>query len=122
MKDKVVKFVRLLIVIICILLVISLVQNISRSRQMQQTLANAEASLNELKNRQTNLQQDLSIIESDFYLEKEARNKLGLVKEGEVVIVLPDEELLRRLSPRKEQQENIAALKPNWRKWLELFI
>jgi cell division protein FtsB len=122
MKDKLIRLIRILIIIISFLLVVSLIGNISRTRHMQQTLAEAEKSLEELRSKQATLQQDLSVIESDFYLEKEARNKLGLVKENEIVIVLPNEEILRQLAHRKENSDEYEELRPNWKKWVELFI
>ena len=122
MRDKFIRLMRFLIGIICFLLVISLVRNVARTTQMQQTLAEAENSLKELQSKQSNLQQDLSIIESDFYLEKEARNKLGLVKDGEIVIVLPSEDILRKLAHRGVEEAEYEQPHPNWRKWLELFM
>lgn len=88
---------------------------------MQQTLSEAENSLRELESKHIGLQQDLSIIETDFYMEKEARNKLGLVEENEIVIVLPNDDILRKLSHRKEYEEDYERPLPNWKKWVELF-
>lgn len=122
MKNKLIKVINLLIIGICGLLVISLIGNISRTRQMKLTLAEAKNSLEEIKNKQNELQQDLSIVESDFYMEKEARNKLGLVKENEVVLVLPNEDVLKKLSPRKDFADEYEKPRPNWQKWMELFV
>jgi hypothetical protein len=62
------------------------------------------------------------MVESDFYRQKEARDKLGLARSGETVIVLPNEEILRRLSPRKADSQVENQKEPNWKKWANLFF
>ncbi len=43
-----------------------------------------------------------------------------MAKEGEIIIVLPDEEILGTLAPNLEEEEE-ALPDPNWKKWLKLF-
>jgi cell division protein FtsB len=72
--------------------------------------------------KQEELKTRLQEVNRDFYQEKQARDKLGLAKPGEIVVVLPDEDLLKRLSPRALEQENLEPPEPNWRKWARLFF
>ena len=59
---------------------------------------------------------------SQQYLEYQARDGLGLSKEGEVVLVLPDEEELKKLVPDvPDFEEDETEDMPNWRKWLDFF-
>lgn len=122
MRDTFIRLLRYLIVLVCVFLVISFVNNVSQSIQMRNVLEEAQLSLEEVKNTQETLKQDLAIVESDFYSEKEARNKLGLVKENEIVLVLPSEDLLRKLSNRKQTKQDYKFPDENWKKWLQLFI
>ena len=67
------------------------------------------------------LKQKIEMSASEEFIERQAREKLGLVKEGETVIVLPEEEALRQLSPKFiEEEHNLPD--PNWKKWLKLFL
>ncbi len=122
MRDTFIRLLRYLIVLVCVFLVISFVNNVSQSIQMRNVLEEAQLSLEEVKNTQETLKQDLAIVESDFYSEKEARNKLGLVKENEIVLVLPSEDLLRKLSNRKQTKQDYKFPDENWKKWLQLFM
>ena len=49
------------------------------------------------------------------FIEKEAREKLGLGKPGEVVVILPKVEQRPSNAPATEG-------KANWRKWWELYV
>lgn len=82
----------------------------------------ARERLAEAKRTQEELREKLLDINSDYYREKTARDQLGLARPGETVIVLPDEELLRRLSPRLLEEENNKPADPNWKKWVKLFF
>ena len=66
------------------------------------------------------LQEKILATQDLNFLEREARNKLGFIKEGEVVVVLPDEEILKKLAPQAQIIEN-EGLDPNWKQWLKLF-
>ena len=122
MKPLFIRLTHYLIILVCILFVISLVRNFTRTRSMQITLLEAEKSLEELYEKQKSLQGDLEKVEGDFYIEQQARNKLGLVKENEVVVVLPSKEVLRNLSPWKEKNKEYSLPNPNWKKWVKLFF
>ena len=60
-------------------------------------------------------------VQSDIYIEKQMRDKLGLAKEEEVVIIMPDEEILRKLAPTYPEEEQTLP-DPNWKKWAQLFL
>lgn len=60
-----------------------------------------------------------------IYIEKVARDTLGLAYEKEVIYVLPSEEELIRLSPRiieNQKLQKIELQKPHWQEWAELFL
>jgi cell division protein FtsB len=57
-------------------------QNAGRLLDSEKRLAQAQAENQSLK-------EELEYTKSDFFIEKEARDKLGLGKEGETVIITP---------------------------------
>ncbi len=51
-----------------------------------------------------------------FEIEKEARKRLGLGREGEIILKLPPEDEVRRLIPEKSEEKK--EVKPVWLDWL----
>lgn len=76
----------------------------------------AEKEVSDLKKENNSLQEKLVYVNSPEFVEKEARDKLGLGKEGETILVIPDQSSVQGLGVRV--QENV----PNWRKWWDLYI
>lgn len=57
---------------------------------------------------------------TEEYIETELRQKLGLTRENEIVIILPEDEVVRRFAPNQElYTEELPD--PNWKKWVKLF-
>lgn len=58
------------------------------------------------------------------FIEQQARDKLGLAQEGEVIVVLPPEEVLRSLAPKEEFVDSgfEQETRPIWRQWVRLFL
>ena len=68
----------------------------------------------ELENQE--LQKRLAEVQSPEFIEREAREKLGLGKEGETIVVMPEQNSpqLSTLNPQNNE--------PNWRKWWKVYI
>lgn len=111
-----------LLVLILIAAFVSVSRGVTRMLSSRDRVQNARERLEEAKRQQENLKAQLEDLNSNFYKEKVARDQLGLAKPGEIVIVLPEEDLLRRLSPRALEVENIKSPEPNWKKWAKLFF
>jgi hypothetical protein len=61
-------------------------------------------------------------LKSDAFLEKEIRDKLGYTKSGEVLLILPPDEILLELTDLNWELEGaIQKTTPNWKKWYETF-
>ncbi len=107
---------KILVIAICIALLI-LVKNISSSifstHERSQILKELQGELSNKKEQEVLLTQKLSIAKTDAFVENEARSKLGLVREGEKILV--DEKIKPVSSP-------VVEVEPaNWQKWLSLF-
>ena len=120
-KTKLIKYSKYLIIAFFILMATSLIRNILRIRQSGGRINRAEEKVEELKQKNQELAQQLETIKSDQYIEKQIRDNLGLVKEGEVMIILPEDEILDKLAPVDMEEQNILP-DPNWKKWLKLFF
>lgn len=91
-----------------------------RIRNGDEIIKKNETRLNQINEENRKLEEKLELYQSEEYMEKQLRDKLGLAKEGEIVLVLPDQEILRKLSPIVPEEEEIKP-KQNWQKWLDLF-
>lgn len=106
---------------VIVLLIVSLARNITRTIDVQKRIEKKEQEIQKLEDRNKELKSDLRVLTSDEFTERQLRDKLGLVKEGEYVIVLPDEEVLRTLVPEKKEEPEALPL-PTWEKWFDLFL
>jgi cell division protein FtsB len=105
---------------VVVLLFISLVRNIIKSVQVGNRIKAEKTKLEDLKKEKNELERKLAETQSAEYLEKQLRNKLGLAKEGEIILVLPDEETLKKMAPENIEPEEVLP-DPTWKKWLKLF-
>ena len=102
------------------LMLLSLVRNLLKIRQADEKIRQEKERIKALQEENKKLTEALKEVKSEEFVEKQLRNKLGLAKEGEVVIVLPEPEKLRELAPKIVEEEEVLP-PPNWKKWLELF-
>ncbi|HKC05059.1 MAG TPA: septum formation initiator family protein [Patescibacteria group bacterium] len=104
-----------------LLLALSTLRSInSASRVRAQIKAEAE-KVAKMERDNIELQNKVAMSQGEDFMEREIRNKLGLVKNGEVIVVLPDAEILKQLAPI-EPQDQESLPDPNWKRWLNLFI
>lgn len=103
------------------LFLLSLIRNISKIAKAGKRIDKAESRLGKLRKENEEMERKLAEVKSEEYIEKQLRDKLGLAKEGEIVVVLPDEETLRKIAPSVPEEEDVLP-DPTWKKWLKLFF
>ncbi len=70
----------------------------------------------EVKNKE--LKNKLEEVKKPSFVEQQARDKLGLAREGETLVIIPDEKLNQVLGVTEKKAE---IRLPNWQGWLRLF-
>lgn len=107
--------IRWLIIIICVYLIVTTSRAIVDLWRSGDKITRRETELNQLNEQNRELLKQKKIVESPEYLEKVARNELGLSKPGEEVIILPADLLA---------QAPVASIDatPNWQKWMKLWL
>lgn len=77
-----------------------------------------------LETQKKNLEDKFKVINSDDFVEKEARTKLNMKKEGEEVYIVPDskENLVSDNISYVESSPNLSGKASNFRKWMELLF
>ena len=106
----------LLILIGGILAIISFSSSIRSLLKKDDLFIQKEEKLEELKNKNWQLEQTLKEVQSEEFIEKEAREKLGMGKNGEIVVIL-SESKNQKIKKSKNQKEL-----ENWKKWYNLFF
>jgi cell division protein FtsL len=82
-----------------------LVMNIRKVNQMQARLNNLQEQVEEQVDKNEQLQEEIKRVKSHDYVEKIAREELGLVKPGEILFI-PVEENQNENNQTETQQQN----------------
>lgn len=104
-----------LVVALALFLVVSSTRRILTFKSTAGKVSEAQANLEKLKKENGDLKKELDYKKSPQFAEEEIRNKLGLVKQGENLVVLPKDQ-------KSDQGPATSNQKANWEKWKELFF
>ena len=107
--------------ILVVLLLVSTVRNIQRVKGIRSQVEKEREKVAKMQAENAQLEEQIAIAEGTNFIEKQIRNKLGLVKPGEAIVVLPDTEILKKMAPQIVTEEDILP-DPNWKKWKKLFF
>lgn len=99
----------------------SLIRNIGKVSKVKKEIKDREVRVSNLRNENDRLKKTLNDSQTGEFVEKQIRDKLGLAKQGEIVLVLPGSDLLMKLAPDLPKNEATLPLK-NWEKWYRLFF
>lgn len=93
-----------------------------RSMNLSNKLVESQTTKLEIaRNEYEELNQKLEVVQSSEYLEKELREKLGLARPGEIIVILPEIEKVKKMSPNLPVKRKNPA-RPNYQKWIDLFL
>lgn len=105
----------ILISVFSLIFIVNLSRSIYALWQKRAVVGERKQVEEELARRNAELQKKAQEVESEAFIEKQAREKLNLQKEGEVVVVLPKN--LGQIDPQSSPRPL-----PNWQRWWELFF
>lgn len=94
------------------------VQNLSKSNLRIQEAQEKVEKL-EMENKELARKKEMS--EKVEFKESQIRDRLDMVKEGEIIVILPDAETVKKFATAKSSVE-VERQIPNWQKWLNLFL
>ena len=109
---------KLLPILIILILLLTIKNNlfaIFKTVEDKNTAETLRQKLSTEEKRNQFLKEQLYYVETDQFVEEEAREKLGMSRPGEYIVIAPTPAPLNR-----EQIE--VNTNPNWRRWLELFF
>jgi cell division protein DivIC len=98
-----------------------LYHEIYRQNEIDQEIQALQDEINKLEQDNNNLQDLISYFQTDEFKEKEAKDKLNLVKKGEKVILIKEREVKRDKEVEEEKPE-ILVNRPNYYYWWHYFF
>lgn len=108
------KIIFIIIVVILLFIINGLVRSIYDLWQKKDFVTQAQKELVFQKQENQRLKSALSYSQTQEFIEREARDKLFMVKKGEQKVLIPQE----ADNPQKPPEDN----SPNWKKWWNLFF
>lgn len=115
------KFISFVGLIVIVLLAFPIYKVVNKKYVIDQEIADLEKEIVDLETSNKDLKGFIGYLESDQFLEEQARLKLGLKKPGEEVIVLKNEASSTEMSEEelaRQRQENLT----NPERWWEYFF
>ncbi|MGA3291570.1 MAG: septum formation initiator family protein [Candidatus Microgenomates bacterium] len=103
------------------ILLLSTVRNIQKVIAIRAEVEKERQKVSKMEADNAALQAQIAQTQGSEYIEKQIRDKLGLVKRGEAIVILPDDDTLRKLAPPEPTEEETLP-DPNWKKWEKLFF
>jgi cell division protein FtsB len=105
---------RILIVIVLLVVIATIGKSVYNQTLKFKEITQAESKVSLLEKENHKLESVLEKGKTNFFLEKQARDKLGFQKPGDVLYVVPKKE-------KSLEKENVSETE-NWRQWLNLFF
>ena len=112
------KIIIILIILGILLAAYSLIGQIIGAFKSSDRLSDAVDKVYNLEVKNKELKGKLAQIKSPEFIEQQARDKLGLSKQGETVIIIPEQKLKEILGASQSAQIRLA----NWLGWLKVFF
>lgn len=109
----------LIIIIIGLAISLGLVRNLYSIYQNSKFQDLAVKKLEKLRAENTRLKEEVAVAGEQSFIEREARERLGLVKPGEVVVILPSE---KEATGSGEAVSEEKPARPIWQQWISLFF
>ncbi len=110
--------IKIILLAFLVILILGQIRTISGLSGKKSLVTNRQTELSKLKNEHEILRRKEEDTKTKEYVEREARNKLGMGKVGETIILLPDDDSSSSGKPTTIIQD----FRPIWQQWLELFF
>lgn len=96
-----------------------MIVQITHAVRSTERLSSMTDILTNLQQENSNLRRQLSRVQTPQFIEAQARDKLGLAKKGETIIIIPDEKIKQVLGTTTSGTVNKL---PNWLGWWKVFF
>ncbi len=90
--------------------------------KINKEVAELQEKIDEFESRNKNLEQLAQYLQTDYFKEREAKQKLNLVKEGEKVVIVKNSKIKRTLEKTEEKKPKVEIDRPNYYYWWYYFF
>ena len=120
LKQKFIKVRVYALILFVFLFAFSLFRNILKINEAKNRIEREKEKIVKLEKEGQILEEELKKMQGNEFLETQLRDKLGLAKKGESVVILPDSETLKKLVPEIPDEKDYLP-DPIYVKWMKLF-
>ena len=115
MQPSPLRIVRIAVTLISLGLAVSAGRTIIELWQRRDVVSVRERELKKVQSENDALERKLKDMAGDAYVERVARDQLGMVKEGETIVMLPE-------GKADKEKNGLLQDLPNWKKWWQIFF
>jgi cell division protein FtsB len=108
---------KIIVSVVNLLIIISLIGSILDLNKRWDIVKNRETALRHLEQENQKLKRSLEDAQSPDFIEKEARDTLGLAKPGDSVVIMEKQAPITSTTP-----QNSNNTLPVWQQWWQLFF
>lgn len=120
LRSKIVqRFITGAIIVVVLVIAYNLVIQITTTMKSGERLSSQAEIVYKLEAKNRELKKKLTQIQSSEFIEEQARDKLGLAKPGETVIIIPEDKLKSVMGGTVSAQQ---LRLPNWLGWWRVFF
>jgi cell division protein FtsB len=112
--------IRWIIILVSMFMIISLSRSVVDLWERRKILEVEQKRLTQLEQKHKELEQKLRMVQTPAFVEKEARERLGMAKEGDTVIIMGNSSLPQDTG--KESQLDNSPILPYWKRWWRIFF
>lgn len=90
--------------------------------EINEEVAELQEQIDDFESKNKNLEQLAQYLQTDDFKEKEAKQKLNLVKEGEKVVIVKKSEIEKTIEEAEETKPEVEIDRPNYYYWWYYFF
>ena len=106
---------------VAIYMIVGLLRNLMDFSGLDSRVVEVNAEVDKLRSENERLRSLSERVNTQEFEEFTIREKLGMVKPGEMVVLLPNEYLDEKTTNKSEENEVQSKDVSNWKKWFDLF-
>lgn len=113
--------IRWIVILVSLFMIISLSQSVVDLLEKRAIVKQEQERLSDLKEKHEELTKKFEMVQTPAFIEKEARERLGMAKDGETVIIMGDSSLPQQQAEGKVLND-LSRPESNWKRWWQVFF
>jgi len=106
---------------LCLFFIVTYAGRVVHRTYLESEVVHWTAKIEQAKENTLVLAAERTYVESDAYIQEQARNELGLVQPGDALVIVVPSTPAPVIMPVAGEESVPATEKANWQQWLDLF-